>query len=45
MSLVIGWIFAVVAGLLLASVASFGIVSTATKNPPVGPQFVTYGSR
>jgi len=45
MSLVVGWIAAVVAGLLLATAASVGVVSAATKHPPVGAPFVTYGSR
>ncbi len=45
MVVVLSWLAAVLAGLALAVLATWGVVAAGTKNPPVGPTFVLYGTR
>ncbi len=47
MSVIVGWIAAVLVGLFLAGAAGVGVVSAANRNPAVGPVFdpVTYGTK
>ena len=45
MGIAVGWIAAVLAGIVFAVGASAGVIATATKAPPVAPKFVPYGVR
>lgn len=45
MSLLVGWMLALVVGVLLAVGATAGVVQVGNKVPAPGPTFVMYGAR